>query len=93
MWFEDSPPGENLALVTVCGGNALSRHALVGVVEAVLLLLLEGTSGVNPRSHVGSGEGYVSMFHASWGLVLDVPPARVTRGSVLVVVGGGELLP
>ena len=85
MWFEDSPPGENLALVTVCGGNALSRHVLVGVVEAVLLL--QGTSGVNPRS------GDVSMSHASWGLVLDVPPARVTRGSVLVVVGGGELLP
>ena len=42
----------------------------------------------NPRSLAGSGEGGAPASLASWGLALDVPPARGTLGEL--VVGGGE---
>ena len=58
-------------------GDALGRLVLLeGVVEVVLLLLCVGFSGGNPRSLVGSGEGGALTSLASWGLALDVPPAR-----------------
>ena len=64
-------------------GDALGcRVVLEGVVEVVLLPLRAGFSGGNPRSRVvaGSGEGGAPASLASWGLALDVPPARGTSG-------------
>ena len=62
-------------------GDALGRRVLLeGVIEVVLLPLHAGFSGGNPRSLAGSGEGGAPASLASWGLALDVPPARGTSG-------------